>query len=114
MQCLQEVSCNNKNTLSLCPLVHRIKTAKQKQNSPKQFTERYKYTVQIYFIQKGYKKQQNIVNNALQVQVGVGYSKGALWVDNSKASDKSQYIMVGYSHTILKLTLQSLYNLDYT
>lgn len=30
-----------------------------------------------------------------KVQVGgVGYSKGALWVDNSKASDKSQYILV--------------------
>lgn len=24
----------------------------------------------------------------------MGYSKGALWVDNSKASDKDQYILV--------------------
>lgn len=35
MQCFQEVSCNNKNTISLCPYIE-LKRQNKKQNKRKQ------------------------------------------------------------------------------
>lgn len=36
MQCFQEVSCNNKNTISLCPYIELKQENKKKQNKTKQ------------------------------------------------------------------------------
>lgn len=92
----------------LCVLkVHRIKTAKQ--NHPKQFTEVQIYSTNLLFKRVQIKKQQNRDINALLK--GVGLAKGALWVDNSKALDKDQYLLVQQYN---KVTIQSSYNLDYT
>lgn len=56
-------------------------------------SQRYKiYSTNLLFKRLQIKKQQNREINALLK--GVGFAKGALWVDNSKALDKEQYLLV--------------------
>lgn len=105
----------------LCVLkVHKIITGKKKKNPTYNKTnlsssQRYKYTVQIYFISKTVqiKMQQNRDINALlksgRCRV---FLREHFWSTTLRLLIKINTYW--YGHTILKLTIQSPYNLDYT
>lgn len=69
MQCFQEVSCNNKNTISLCPYIELKQENKTKKNetalSSSQRGTNIQYKSILFKKWVQIKKQQNIVINAL-------------------------------------------------
>lgn len=70
MQCFQEVSCNNKNTISLCPYIElkqeNKKTGKNKTAlSSSQRGTNIQYKSILFKKRVQIKTQQNIVINAL-------------------------------------------------